>query len=600
MNKADIPLRSQIAQNDKWNLSGLFANDAEWEKAFSEYALRAEKLPGFKGSLGKSAGSLAEYLNFYRDFSILEERLAYYADLRQCEDEGANEARVMTGKMTIASAKAAAGISWAIPEIQAIDNDKITGFLKEECLSEYLIYLKIILRWKPHILTDKEERLIALQNEASGIAGDAFSVLTNVDFDFGTIDTEEGPRPLSQSTWSVFMESENRDLRKRAYDAFYSCYDSHKTTLAALYGGSVKQDVIRARIRGFASAREAALFPDNVPLSVYDNLISTISKNLAPLHRYYALKKRTLKLERMCHYDVYAPVSADVKKKTSWNEAVELICCALAPLGNEYVNTLRGGLSGGWADKYENKGKRSGAFSAGSYTAPPYILMNYKEDSIRDVFTLAHEGGHSMHSFYSAKSNPFSHYNYSIFEAEVASTFNEELLYRYLKEKSGSPELMLYIVNKRADDILATLYRQTMFAEFEKLTHEQEERGEPLTIETLRSVYRGLLKKYFGDGVELEACSDLEALRIPHFYRAFYVYKYSTGISASLALAGRVLGGGKDEREDYFSFLSSGGSRFPIDSLKAAGVDMSEPEPVGAACAVFSGLVDELERLLEK
>jgi oligoendopeptidase F len=295
---------------------------------------------------------------------------------------------------------------------------------------------------------------------------------------------------------------------------------------------------------------------------------------------------------------VYAPLVPNVQKRTTWNEAVGLISAALAPLGEEYVATLRGGLLGRWADRYENTGKRSGAFSAGSFSGDPYILMNYKEDSIRDVFTLAHEGGHSMHSWYSARSNPFMHYSYTIFEAEVASTFNEELLFRHLEQTAESTEMRLYLVNKRADDLLATLYRQTMFAEFEKITHELEEGGAPLTVEILRGEYRKLLTKYFGPEMALEEKSDLEGLRIPHFYRAFYVYKYATGISAALALAERLLSGGERERRDYFAFLQSGGSRFPIDSLRAAGVDMSSPQPVRAACAAFGRLVDELDRLL--
>jgi oligoendopeptidase F len=475
------------------------------------------------------------------------------------------------------------------------------GFLADSRLADYRIFLQRILRWKQYILSEKEERVIALESEAAQIPSEAFSVLTNVDIDFGMLDTPAGALPLSQSTWSVFMENPDRALRERAYRQFYSRFDSHKTTLAALYGGSVKKDVIRARVRGFGSAREAALFPDNVDEAVYDNLIGTVGDNLAPLHRYYELRKRALKLDVLRHWDVYAPITGGqgAFKKTSWNEALDLISRALSPLGDEYVDTLRNGLLGRWADRYENKGKRSGAFSAGSYAGDPYILMNYKEDSIRDIFTLAHEGGHSMHSWYSARNNPFMHYRYTIFEAEVASTFNEELLYRHLRDTAATKELKLYIVNKRADDILATLYRQTMFAEYEKRTHDLEEGGTPLTADVLRAEYRRLLEKYFGPGMVLEAESDLEGLRIPHFYNAFYVYKYSTGISASLALAGRVLSGGEAERRDYFKFLKSGGSRFPIDSLKVAGVDMSDSAPVKAACAVFEKLVSDMEGLLE-
>jgi len=593
-----IPGRQEIAQADTWDLSKLFANDAAWNEALGVYEKMAERIPSFQGTLAKSAESLADYLDFIRDFGILGERLYYYADLRQTEDEGSGVARTMCGKITMAAAKAQAAGAWEGPEILAIPEHDMEQFLAHPRIADYRIYLQRTLRYRPHILSDKEERIIALHAEGEGTPSDAFSVLTNVDFDFGVIDTPEGKRPLSQSTWSVFMENPDRDLRRRAYEEFYHCFESHKTTLASLYSGSVKQDVIKARIRGYSSARAAALFSDDVSEAVYDNLVATVGENLDALHRYYKLRKRALKLPELRHYDVYTPLVQTVKRKTKWNEAVDLISSALAPLGDEYVSTLRGGLLGRWADRYENKGKRSGAFSAGSFSGDPYILMNYKEDSIRDVFTLAHEGGHSMHSWYSARSNPFMQYNYTIFEAEVASTFNEDLLFRHLEKNADSTEMRLYLVNKRADELLATLYRQTMFAEFEMISHRLEEGGTPLTLEVLRAEYRKLLEKYFGPEMVFEEASDLEGLRIPHFYRAFYVYKYATGISASLALAQRVVSGGKQEREDYFAFLKSGGSRFPIESLKIAGVDMGAPEPVRAACQYFARLVEELEKLL--
>jgi oligoendopeptidase F len=595
---ANIPLRTDVDPRNTWDLSQLFPDDRAWEAGLSEYETFAGKIPAFQGTLGASAGALADYLDFSRAFGLLEERLAYYSDLRQTEDEGDSAARTMTGRFVMASAKAQAAASWAVPEIQAIPDADMQRFLDAPRMAEYRVYLKKLLRYKPYILSEREERLLALHAEGEGIASEAFSVLTNVDMDFGVIDTPAGKRPLSQSTWTVFMESPDRELRRRVYEAFYRRFDTHKTTLAALYSGSVKQDVIRARIRGYSSARAAALFPDNVSEAVYDNLVTTVNANLEPLHRYYALRKRVLGLNELRHYDVYTPIVPIAPSKTTWNEAVDLLSAALSPLGDEYVNTLRHGLLGRWADRYENKGKRSGAFSAGSYSGEPYILMNYKEDALRDVFTLAHEGGHSMHSWYSARSNPFMHYGYTIFEAEVASTFNEELLFRHLKTRADTPELRRYIINKRADDLLSTLYRQTMFAEFEKRAHELEEGGTPLTVDVLRSEYHALLERYFGSAMVLEPESDLEGLRIPHFYRAFYVYKYATGISAALALAERVLGGGASECADYFAFLKSGGSRFPIDSLKVAGVDMSSPAPVTAACAVFKALVEELETLL--
>lgn len=598
MAQTTIPARSAVNPSDTWDLSKLFVNDAAWNEGLAEFETLTGRIPAFQGTLGKSAEALADYMDFARDFGILEERLGYYSELRETQDEGDSAARTISGKFTMAAAKAQAASSWVTPEIQAIPDAAMAQYLTHPRLADYSVYLKKLLRFKPYVLSDREERLLALHAEGETIPQEAFSVLTNVDMDFGTVDTPQGKLPISQSTWSVFMENPDRDLRKKVYDTFYSSFETHKTTLAALYGGSVKQNVIRARIRGFPSARAAALFPDKVDESVYDNLVSTISANLAPLHQYYALKKRVLKLDTLRHYDVYVPIVKTASRKTTWNEAVALVSTALAPLGEEYVNTLRGGLLGRWADRYENKGKRSGAFSAGSFTGDPYILMNYKEDAIRDVFTMAHEGGHSMHSWYSARSNPFSHYGYTIFEAEVASTFNEELLFRHLQKTAETPELKTYIINKRIDDLLATLYRQTMFAEFEKRSHELEEGGTPLTVDVLRAEYRLLLEKYFGPATTLEPLSDLEGLRIPHFYGAFYVYKYATGVSASLALAERVLAGGKQEREAYFTFLKSGGSRFPIESLTIAGVDMSAPAPVEAACKAFGRLVDELEGLL--
>ncbi|MDR0719166.1 MAG: oligoendopeptidase F [Treponema sp.] len=598
MSKEQILKRCEAAKEDTWDLSKLFPSDEAWNGALEEYEKLGETVSSFRGSLGGGAESLAAWLVFIRNLSILGERLGYYSDLRQTEDEGDSAARTMTGRYMMAASRVYAAASWADPEIMAIPDKEMAAFLENPVLEEYKIYLKKLLRYKPYTLSDKEERIIALHSEGEHLADGAFSVLTNVDIDFGVLDTPEGKRPLSQSTWPVFMENPDRSFRQKAYTAFYRHFDAHKTTLAALYAGSVKIDVINARIRGFPSARAASLYADDVSEAVYDNLISTVGKNLDSLHRYYTLRKRVLKLDELRHYDVYVPMIPNVKKNTAWNEAVDLVSKALSPLGEEYTATLRGGLLGRWADRYENKGKRSGAFSAGSYTGDPYILMNYKDDAIRDVFTLAHEGGHSMHSWYSAASNPFMHYSYSIFEAEVASTFNEELLYRYLiKEAASSNDgLKLYLANKRADDILATLYRQTMFAEYEKITHEMEEAGKPLTVDVLRGEYRLLLEKYFGNAMTLEDLSDLEGLRIPHFYRAFYVYKYATGISAALALAERVLAGGEDEKRDYFAFLKSGGSRFPIESLKVAGVDMSSPAPVEAACKVFGRIVEELDK----
>ena len=589
-------IRAEALLEDTWDLSTLFKNDEAWDEGLALYEKMAERIPSFKGTLSKSADCLGAYLEFFRDIGILEEKLGVYSGLRQSEDEGDNTARTMSGRFIMAAAGVQAASAWAVPEIQAIPDADIHSFLAEARLKEFTVYLTKLLRYKPHILSAPEERILALHSEAENAVSEAFSVLTNVDIDFVSVDTPEGPRPLSQSTFSVFMESPDRKIREQAYNTFYRHFDSHKTTIATLYGAQVKQNVIKARIRNFPCALAASLFPDNVDKKVYNNLIATVHKNLPALYRYYALRKRILNLKELRHYDVYTPLVPAAAQKTTWDEAVDLIACALSPLGLEYVDVLKSGLLARWADRYENKGKRSGAFSSGSFTGAPYILMNYKEDSIRDVFTLAHEGGHSMHSWYSARSNPFMHYSYTIFEAEVASTFNEELLFQYLLKTADDPVLKRYLINKRIDDILATLYRQTMFAEYEKRTHELEEAGVPLTVDVLRNEYRQLLKEYFGPDMILEQVSDLECLRIPHFYNAFYVYKYATGISASLALASRVLQGGDRERKDYFDFLKSGGSRFPLESLKVAGVDMSSSEPIQAACDIFERLVEQLEQ----
>jgi oligoendopeptidase F len=394
------------------------------------------------------------------------------------------------------------------------------------------------------------------------------------------------------------MRNPDRDLRRRAYEAFYKGFDAHRNTIATLYAGSVKLDVYRARARRFPGSRVASLFPDDVAESVYDNLVATIGANLEGLHAYYDLRKKVIGNADLRHWDVYVPLAPEARAEHSYDEAVKLVTDALVPLGDEYVTTLRDGLRGGWVDRYENRGKRSGAFSSGSYSADPFILMNYKPDVLRDVFTLAHEGGHSMHSWYSARSNPFPSYRYAIFEAEVASTFNEELLFKHLYQTAPDDSTRASLMSGRVDNIIATLFRQTMFAEFESRTHAMHEGGEALTVDSLRAEYRRLLVKYFGPALVLEELSDLEGLRIPHFYNAFYVYKYATGISASIALARRVLGGSRRERGDYFAFLRSGGSRFPLESLKVAGVDMSTPLPIEDACAEFAANVVELRRLL--
>ena len=595
-----IPARKDVPVEDRWDLSRLYTQNSDWDSDLKVFSERIPAVAGFQGRLAESAETIRACLTYLKEMGIAAERLGYYAFLRFSEDASDSDNQSRQGLMMKAESELSAAASFIEPELLSIPEEVMNGYLASDELADYSIMLHKMLRSRDHILSPQEERLLALQSEAADTAHKAFSALTDVDLDFGEVETPDGPRPLSQSTFSSFMLDPDRSIRKRAYDAFYGRFLEHSNTLSALYSGSVLQDVYRAKVRRFDSARQAALFPDNVPEAVYDNLIASVHEALPSLHTYYALRKELLGLDELHHYDVYVPLVSDIKTQTRYEDAVDIITEALSPLGVEYTTTLRAGLLGGWVDKYENRGKRSGAFSAGSFVGDPYILMNYKEDVLRDVFTLAHEGGHSMHSWYSTRNNPFQHYHYTIFEAEVASTFNEQFIADHLLSHAGSNEMRAYIIGKQIDDIIATIFRQTMFAEFESIVHALSESGVPLTVKRLREEYRNLLTLYFGPSMVLDEKSDLEGLRIPHFYRAFYVYKYATGLSAAIALFNQVKNGGEEARERYLRFLSSGGSKFPIDSLKEAGVDMSQPEPVKSALNNFSSLVDQFRTLLGK
>ncbi|MBQ8681044.1 MAG: oligoendopeptidase F [Treponema sp.] len=598
MAKNSIPTRNEVPASDKWDLSTLYKSDEDWEKALSSIKMLTEKVVAFKGKLGDSSDSLLGCLKAIENLEKVVDTVHEYAGLQHTADESDAAAQDREGRAMMAASNADSETSFFSPELMAIPDEKINEWKNLPEFADYKIFLEKELHHKPYILSEKEERILSLQSESSETAYKAFSMLTNVDLQFESVRVNGEEKPLTQSTYSVYLHNPDREVRKQAYKNFYKGFVQHENTIASLYAGSVNQDVFTARARGYKSSLEAALYGNKVPESVYRNLIDTVHKNLPTLHKYYSLRKKILGVEELRHYDVYVPLVKNVECKTSYDEAVEICRAALSPLGKEYTDTLCSGLKGGWVDRYENKGKRSGAFSSGAYTGYPYILLNYKEDSIRDLFTMAHEGGHSMHSYFSKTNNPFMCYNYTIFEAEVASTFNEELVFEYLLREAKTPEMRAYLISMRADDILATLHRQTMFAEFELKAHELVESGTPLSAQVLRKIYRELLEQYFGPEMVFEEESDMEGLRIPHFYGAFYVYKYATGISAALALAKRVTGGGEKEREDYFKFLKSGGSRYPIESLKVAGVDMSSSEPVQAALDTFADLVSELEKIL--
>jgi len=607
MKNSTVPLRSEVAKSDQWDLSKLFTNDADWNASLKDITAAKDRVLTYKTAFAAPEKLTAETvlgcLQAVEAASLISEKTSHYAFLMKSVDESDPKNIERVSRAMMADTELSSEISWFIPALLEIPEQNIRSWIDPAgktgaAFAPYKVFIEKLIRLKAHTLSEKEEKLLSLLAESQDVERRSFSTLTNVDFRFGSIETPDGAKELTQSSYSQFLINPDRNIRKQAYMQFYGTFDTYKNTIASLYTGQVQQNIALARIRGYGSAREQALYPDKVPTEVYDNLISTIRKNLEPLHHFYALMQKSLKLDELRHYDVYVPLVGEVRRHTPYNEAVDMITEALQPLGDEYVTTLRNGLLGGWVDRYENKGKRSGAFSWGGFGGDPYIMVNYKEDVIRDVFTLVHEGGHSMHSWYSVRNNPFLSYNYTIFEAEVASTFNEELLFRSMLKNTSDPKMRAYLLSIRVSDILATLYRQTMFAEYEHITHKLVEEGTPLTIENLRSEYRKLLTAYFGPAMHFEECSDLEGLRIPHFYNSFYVYKYATGISASLALAERVCSGGKTEREDYFKFLTSGGSRYPIESLRIAGVDMASPEPVKAACKHFAHLVSELEKAL--
>ena len=597
-----IPSRKDVPESDKWNLSSIYKSDDEWESSLKEIPILTKKVLEYKSKLGSSAQTLLDALKALEKANLKMETVYHYASLQHEADEDDSKATDREGRAMMAYTQMETELSFIDPEIQSIDETKLMKWIEQPQFKDYKVYIKKLLHFKQFILSEKEERILSLAMQPAQTAQTAFSVLTNVDMNktFGTVKVDGEERQLTETTWTLFLHCQDRKVREEAYKKFYGKYEEHQNTIAALYAGSVNQDVFTMRSRGYKSSLEHALYGNKVPQSVYHNLIECVHKNLPALHTYYSLRKKIMGVSELRHYDVYVPLVKTVETKTSYEESVEICRAALAPLGKEYTDRLCDGLLNGWADRYENVGKRSGAFSSGAYIGDPYILLNYNESNIRDVFTMAHEGGHSMHSWYSVHNNPFMSYDYTIFEAEVASTFNEELIFEYLFKTAKSDEMKKYLLAMRADDILATLYRQTMFAEFELKTHELVEKGTPLTAELLRKTYRELLELYFGPEMHFESNSDLEGLRIPHFYNAFYVYKYATGISAALALAKRVTTGGENERNDYFNFLKSGGSRYPIESLKVAGVDMESTEPVQAACDEFKIIVDELNRFFNR
>ena len=598
-NVVRLPERKDVPESDTWDLAKLFTDDEAWEEAFQKWESMVGGFENFKGKLGNSAVDLAACLTFDSEVDRLGERLGNYAFLRTAEDQANSDYQRMMGRFQNVAVKAAEAASYIRPEIMEIDSDTLAQFLEQPELELFKLSLERVVRYKPHTLSEKEEQLIAMQGEMAGATSKIFRQLTDADLKFGTVKNEDGVEvELSQSTFSQFLISPNREVRKTAFHQFYEQFTAHENSLAAILSGSIQKDIYYAKARGYDSALGQALFSDNVPQSVYDNLIASVRKNLPSLYKFYDLRKRKMNLDSIHHYDTYVPILTDLEVERTWDQAVDTVCDSLAPLGGDYVDVLAGGLKGRWCDRYPNQGKQSGAFSYGTFDGDPYIMMNYKPKVLNDMFTLTHEAGHSMHSYYSASNQPYEYYNYTIFVAEVASTFNEQLLSKHLFENAKDDRERAYLINNQIDDIRATIIRQTMFAEFEKITHAMAEAGEPLTLDAFKETYRKLLDDYFGPEFSIDNELSLECLRIPHFYRAFYVYKYATGLSAAIALSQRVLNGGETELNDYKNFLKGGCSKFPLDLLRDAGVDLEKPEPVDTALQHFGNLVDQLEQLL--
>jgi len=599
MSTKKLAERKDVPDENKWVLAPLFETDGAWEQLFSEVEKALERYGDYRGRLKDAVGLFKEAIEFHLGLNRRIERLYTYAHLKSDEDKSNQFYLGLHQRALNVYTRASELASFMTPEIQSMPDKVVNHYLADKSLGEYKFYLEKILRYKPHTRSESEEQILAMSRELAGAPSQIFGQLDNVDLKFGTVADESGNEiELSHGNFTTFLINPRRDIRKKVFFQYYQAYHDHRHTLAAILAHSVKKDLFDSRARNFENCRASALFNDNIPQAVYDNLIETVKGNLAPLFKYLKFRQTVLGLKELHFYDTYVPIIADVQFHMPYKEAVEVCARAMRPLGDEYSCILKDGLLSGWVDRYENRGKRSGAYSSGCYDSPPYILLNYEENNINSLYTLAHEAGHSMHSYFSKKHQPYVDHDYAIFVAEVASTFNEDLLSRYLLGfYKDDPKMQAYILNREIDNIRATLFRQTMFAEFEKTIHAIGEANSPLTLDVMTETYRQLLETYFGDTLVLDPELSLECLRIPHFYSAFYVYKYATGVSAAMALADKVVNEGDTARQVYLDFLKLGGSQFPLDELLAASVDMGSPEPVKRAINQFSGLVDELVQI---
>ncbi|MCJ7991881.1 oligoendopeptidase F [Priestia megaterium] len=596
-----LPSRSEIKVEDTWKLEDIFASDDAWEKEFEEVKALIPQMEKFKGKLGESAQTLYDALQEQDQLTMRVSKLYTYAHMRYDQDttnsfyQGLND-RIKTLYTQIASA-----LSYVTPEILSIEESKIKKYMAEHKeLKLYAHALDEITRERPHILSESEEALLAQASEVLGSSSNTFGMLNNADLEFPSIKDENGEEvEITHGRYIRFLESSDRRVREEAFKAVYETYGKFKNTFASTLSGTVKKDNFSARVRHYNSARHSALSTNNIPEEVYDNLVKTVNDNLHLLHRYIDLRKKVLGIEELHMYDLYTPLVKDVKMEVTYEEAKDYILKGLKPLGEDYLNVLKEGFENRWVDVHENKGKRSGAYSSGTYGTNPYILMNW-QDNVNNLFTLAHEFGHSVHSYYTRKTQPYPYGDYSIFVAEVASTCNEALLNDYLLKTIDDEKQRLYLLNHYLEGFRGTVFRQTMFAEFEHDVHVRAQNGEPLTPELLTKLYYDLNKKYFGDNLVIDEEIGLEWARIPHFYYNYYVYQYATGFSAAAALSKQILEEGNAAVERYVGFLKSGSSDYPIEVLKKAGVDMTTSQPIEEALAVFEEKLTEMERLLNQ
>lgn len=595
--------RLQVEKPDQWNVEALYPNLLAWEKEFNATVPSTKPhwptLSSFKGRLGESPEVLKDALKMQFDLSRKLSLLYTYAHLRHDEDITQDENKTAFNKILSALHDFSQELSWFEPELLALDDKILNQLINSPILADFKFHLEKTIRIKKHMLSHEGEELLAMAGKALQAPHKAFSAINDADFKFGTIlDSEGKSRELTHGSYGLFIRDQDRTLRQAAYKKLLGKYESYENTLCELLNGQVQSHVFNARARGYQSSLDAALFPKNIDTAVYHALVKAVNEKLPVLHSYVQLREQVMGVGQLHLYDMYVPLISAVDIRMPYKEAEEIVIESVAPLGADYQNLLRQGLKDQrWVDRYENKNKRSGAYSSGCYDSMPYILMNYK-DILKDVFTLAHEAGHSMHSLLTHKNQPYQYGDYPIFLAEVASTFNEEMLMRLMLERAKTKEERIFLINEKIEDIRGTLFRQTMFAEFELWIHDMAEKDIPLTPKLIKDYYRELNQRYFGPSVLIDTEADMEWSRIPHFYYNFYVYQYATGISAALALAERVVKGGKTEREEYLSFLKAGCSRYPIDIMKSAGVDMRSPAPVIAAINKFDDLVKQLDKEL--